>query len=175
MSYWGTGFKMHVTVLRYKLNSSCSTCRSGRFSSARPHLTHWPGMRPPPRSWTAEQQSLPYQESSCDYCNTNQPVITLRACQALDRVLWEPPFSSMWPHSWQKSHPVTARASFELPPAGICWLRYPSSSYCPSSNLLTQNIFNLSFSQKRLRGPPGLVSNFSKKRHFQKYVDQGSN
>lgn len=52
------------------------------------------------------QPSLQCQESSCDYCKVNQPVITLRGCQALDRVLWETPFSSMWPHSWQKSHPV---------------------------------------------------------------------
>lgn len=98
-----------MTVLRSKWNSSCSILqwsRSEDFSSALPHLTHRPRMRLLPRSWTAEQQSLPYQESSCDYCNANQPVITLRARQALDEVLCEPPFSSMWPHSWQKSHPV---------------------------------------------------------------------
>lgn len=59
-----------------------------------------------PRSWTVEQQSLPYQESSCDYCNANQPVITLRACQAFDGALCEPPFSSMWPPSRQEPHPV---------------------------------------------------------------------
>lgn len=84
----------------------CGT-QSEVFSSAQPHLTHWPGRMLLPRSWTVEQQLLPYQESSCDYCNANQPVITLRACQALDGALWETPFSSMWPHSWQKSHPVT--------------------------------------------------------------------
>lgn len=33
---------------------------------------------------TVVQQSLPYQDSSCDYCNDNQPVITLRACQAFE-------------------------------------------------------------------------------------------
>lgn len=77
------------------------------FSSARPHLTQLPGRMLLPRSWTVEKQSLPCQESSCDYCNANLPVITLRACQALDGELREPPFSSMWPHSWQQSHPVT--------------------------------------------------------------------
>lgn len=53
------------------------------FSSARPHLTQLPGRMLLPRSWTVEKQSLPCQESSCDYCNANLPVITLRACQAL--------------------------------------------------------------------------------------------
>ena len=99
-----------MTVFGCKLNSSCSIMHwtpSEDFSSAQPHLTHWPGMRLLPRSRTVEQQSLPYQGSSCDYCNTNQLVITLRACRALDGALLEPPFSSMWPHSWQKSHPVT--------------------------------------------------------------------
>lgn len=99
-----------MTVLRSKLSSSCSVpqwTRSEDFSSARLHLAHWPQTRLLLRWWTAGQQSPPYQESSRDYCNANQPVITLRACQALDGVFCEPPFSSMWPHSWQKSHPVT--------------------------------------------------------------------
>lgn len=99
-----------MTVLQSMLNSSCSIlqwARSEDSSSAQHHLTHLLEMRLLQRSWTVEQQSLSYQESSCDYCNANQPVITLRACQALDRTLCEPPFSSMWPRRWQKSHPVT--------------------------------------------------------------------
>lgn len=79
----------------------------GYSSSALLHFNHWLRTRLLPRSRTVEQQSLPSQESFCDYCNANQPVITLRACQALDGVLCGPPLSSMWPHSWQKSHPVT--------------------------------------------------------------------
>ena len=106
----GQAAKCIMTALRSELDSSCSIqqwTRSEGFSSAQAHLTHWPGMSLLPRSWTVEQQSLPYQESSCDYRNANQPVITLRACQAPDGALCEPPFSSMWPHGWQKSHPVT--------------------------------------------------------------------
>lgn len=55
------------------------------------------------------------------------------------------------------------RASFELSPAGICWLRYPSSSYCSSSNLLTQNIFNLELFTKTTVRTSGSDQKFLKK------------
>lgn len=57
------------------------------------------------------------------------------------------------------------RASFELSPAGICWLRYPSSSYCSSSNLLAQNTFSIwAFHRSEVRGPPGLICRLSKEK-----------
>lgn len=109
---------------------------------------------------TVEPQSLPYQDSSCDYRNDNQPVITLRACQAFEGM------ASILINvtTTLTEVPSCYGASFEPSPAGMCWLRYPSCSYCSSSNLLTQNIFNLSFSQKWLRGPPGLIPRVSKEK-----------
>lgn len=89
--------------------------------------------------WTVAKQSLPHQESSCDYCNANLPVITLRACRGTDGELWEPPFSSMWPHSWQQSHPVTGpqlnsfqqeSADWDIYPPAIVPLIIPSKKIC---------------------------------------------
>lgn len=117
--------------------------------------------------------STPYQESSCDYCNANQPVITLRACQVLDGTLCEPPFSSMWPHSWQKSHPVTGLHLNSLQQEYADWdIHPPAIVPLLISSHRTFSIW--SFSQKLLWGPPGLIKNFSK-RQFQTYGDWACN
>lgn len=91
----------------------------------------------------------------------NQPVITLSASQAPERA------ASILINVTTRLTEVSScyRASFELSPPGICWVRYPSSSYCSSSNLLAQNTFSIwAFHRSEVRGPPGLICRLSKEK-----------
>lgn len=130
------------------LKKHCSTTRQSRFlSHARRvqrigHVTNsipLNGLRlGSSKGRELPSQSYPNPESSRNYCNANHPVITLSARQAPERAASILINVTMW-----LTHvPSCYRASFELSPAGICWLRYHPPAIVPR---LISSLFQFEF------------------------------